>query len=837
LKDLIRVILFVFCLGKVFTQTINFKNYTTESGLPQSQILALFQDQNNLIWIGTNSGGAASFDGQKFTVYNELNGLNNKTVNSITQFKDQIAFGTYSGVDLVSNNQKKHFGNKDGVLNENVLKLLVINDSLIMATQKGVYYLYKNQVKEFKTDSLLSESVVYNAEIDKENNLWFSTLNNGLSCYNFKTKKVKWFNTKNGLNNNTVFVVKEYSKDTMLIGTSSGLFYLIKGNQLKPVFGEQYSLDLGVTDIIIKNKVIYASAYNKGVLKISNGVITKVYNQKTGLSKNAIRCVLMDKEENLWIGTDGDGIFKKSSEMFSYINKNQNLIEDYISYVYKDGEDLWLSVKSNGVAKFSNGQTTNYTPNSKNGIGLSEVDINAIIKYNDNLYLGTNSGLTAFKNEKFSAIEQPDFTNKYILSLYKSSQNNLYIGTSEGLFELNNSIIKGVDAVNKFIFNNELIVYKVIEDNAKKLLIATNIGLIEYKNGIAKIISKVDDTPINSLCCDIFNNYWIGTELGLYLLAKNELTPVLFEKKKMGYVNFTITKDGKTIYVGTNNGLYKIKATDYYKQKEFIKHYTTEDGLLSLESNVNAAFIDEKNRLLVGTVKGLEIYSPSEDKVNNAAPNTKINSIKLFFGTENINYYCKGDTNSALPQTLILPHNKNNLTFNFVGISFTSPEKVKYQYRRLGLEDNWSPITTKFEITYPSIPPGTYTFMVKSCNSDGVWNDTPSSYAFTINPPWYKTWWFYSACIIFVIGIVIVYNKQKVKKLIADRERLEQIVNVRTLELRKEKEKVEEINKEVIAQKILIEEKQKNIIDSINYAKRIQTALMPTKKYIERYIK
>jgi hypothetical protein len=127
--------------------------------------------------------------------------------------------------------------------------------------------------------------------------------------------------------------------------------------------------------------------------------------------------------------------------------------------------------------------------------------------------------------------------------------------------------------------------------------------------------------------------------------------------------------------------------------------------------------------------------------------------------------------------------------------------------------------------------------MVKSCNSVGVWNDTPSSYAFTINPPWYKTWWFYSACIIFVIGIVIVYNKQKVKKLIADRERLEQIVNVRTLELRKEKEKVEEINKEVIAQKILIEEKQKNIIDSINYAKRIQTALMPTKKYIERYIK
>jgi ligand-binding sensor domain-containing protein len=704
---------------------------------------------------------------------------------------------------------------------------------------KYLNYFWGNSSKivEVKIDSILSESIVYNIEIDSKGNAWFSTLNNGLLCYNFKTKFIKWFNLKNGLYNNSVFITKEFSKDTMVIGTSEGLYYIINKKKIVNALNKESNINFGIIDLITKDGNIYASAFNRGILQIKNSIIKKIYNQKNGLSKNAVRCILIDKENNLWIGTDGNGVYKKSNETFSYINKNQDLPEEYISYVYKDNEDLWLSVKSNGLTRITKGITTNYFPNSKIKGTLIDVDINSIEKFDNKMFFGTNTGLCYFKNEKFTLLEASGFKNKYILSLFKSNENILYIGTSEGLFEYSNGKINPVDVVNNFSKDSEFIIYKIIEDKLSRILIATNIGLIEYKNGIAKIISKVDDTPINSLCCDIFNNYWIGTELGLYLLAKNELTPVLFEKKKMGYVNFTITKNGKTIYVGTNNGLYKIKATDYYKQKEFIKHYTTEDGLLSLESNVNAAFIDEKNRLLVGTVKGLEIYSPSEDKLNNAAPNTKINSIKLFFGTENINYYCKGDTNSALPQTLILPHNKNNLTFNFVGISFTSPEKVKYQYRLLGLEDNWSPITTKFEITYPSIPPGTYTFVVKSCNSDGVWNDTPSSYAFTINPPWYKTWWFYSACIIFVIGIVIVYNKQKVKKLIADRERLEQIVNVRTLELRKEKEKVEEINKEVIAQKILIEEKQKNIIDSINYAKRIQTALMPTKKYIERYIK
>lgn len=824
-------------MGKTFTQTINFKNYTTESGLPQSQILALFQDRDNLIWIGTNSGGAASFDGQKFTVYNESNGLNNKSVNSITQYKNYIAFGTYSGIDLISYGQRNHFGIKDGLLNENILKLLEFNDSLIIATQKGVFCLFNNKITEFKIDSILTESIVWNIEVDSKNNLWFSTINNGLLYYNLKTKVTKWFNTKNGLTNNSVFVAKEFAKDTMVIGTSEGLYYVINNTILTNVLAKETNVNFGITDILIKNRFIYASAFNKGILEIKNSIIKRAYNQKNGLSKNAVRCILNDRENNLWIGTDGNGIYKKSNETFSYVNKNQSLPEEYISYVYKDNEDLWLSVKSNGLSKITKGITTNYFPNSKIKGTLIDVDINSIEKFENKLYFATNTGLCYFENEKFIPVEQPGFKDKYILSLFTSSENILYLGTSEGLFLCKNGKINPIEVVNNLMSDNECIIYKIIEDKFQKIIIATNIGLIEYKNGKAKIISKIDNTPVNSLCLDLYNNYWIGTELGLYVFSNNSSTPILFDKKKLGYINFVITKNDTTIYIGSNNGLYKIHALNYFKQKDFIEHYSTEDGLLSLESNVNAAFIDEKNKLHVGTIKGLEIYDPEEDKINIIAPSTKINSVKLFFGTENINKYSNVDTNTLLPQNLILPHHKNNLTFNFVGVSFTSSEKVKYQYKLLGLEDNWSPIVSKYEITYPSIPPGTYTFMVKSCNSDGIWNDTPATYTFQINPPWYKTWWFYTICFTLTGGIIILYNKQRVKKLIAERERLEQIVNIRTLELRKEKEKVEEINKEVIAQKILIEEKQKNIIDSINYAKRIQTALMPTIKYIERYIK
>jgi ligand-binding sensor domain-containing protein len=136
-------------LSKVFTQTINFKNYTTESGLPQSQILALFQDKDNLIWIGTNSGGAASFDGQKFTIFDESVGLSQNTIKSITRFKEHIVFATNNGLDLLKDNTFLHYGVKNGLKSEIIYKVLPLKDSLLIATQKGVFTLFNNKILEF----------------------------------------------------------------------------------------------------------------------------------------------------------------------------------------------------------------------------------------------------------------------------------------------------------------------------------------------------------------------------------------------------------------------------------------------------------------------------------------------------------------------------------------------------------------------------------------------------------------------------------------------------------------------------------------------------------------
>ena len=333
-----------------------------------------------------------------------------------------------------------------------------------------------------------------------------------------------------------------------------------------------------------------------------------------------------------------------------------------------------------------------------------------------------------------------------------------------------------------------------------------------------------------SIITDSKNNLWFGTEAGLYNYDYKTFTKI---SQKNGLssnsINFLQIDNQNRLIIGLNTGLDILDLDDYYKHKISVKHFGQGDGLLNLESNANACYKDNDGRILIGTISGLEIYNPRFDKRNSIEAMTHINHVKLFFGQEDILKYAKGiDSSSLLPKNVQLPFNKNHITFQFIGISLTAPEKIMYQYKLEGLDDNWTPPTSKTEATYSSLPPGTYKFLVKAMNNDGLWNKEAVSFEFVISPPWYKTWWFYTLCVVLMIGGVWLYNFIHTKKLIADKQKLEIQVTERTKELRDEKEKVESINKEVIQQKTIIEHHNIEIMDSIKYAKNIQEALLPS---------
>jgi len=247
-----------------------------------------------------------------------------------------------------------------------------------------------------------------------------------------------------------------------------------------------------------------------------------------------------------------------------------------------------------------------------------------------------------------------------------------------------------------------------------------------------------------------------------------------------------------------------------------------------LECNFNSAIKDDEGKLWFGTVKGVTTFNPHFEKTNYQEPTCLITDIKLFFEKVDLSpYAARLDSLSGLPVNLKLPYTKNHVTIDFIGISQTNPDKVKYQFKLDGVDGDWVPVTSKTEVTYSSLQPGNYTFYLKAMNNDGVWNKEPLQFKFTVLSPWYKTWWFYTICIIVALASIYGYNTYKTQKLYADKVKLEKQVASRTRELREEKQKVELINKEVIEQKATIEHKNLEMTDSIKYAKNIQEALLP----------
>ncbi len=137
--------------------------------------------------------------------------------------------------------------------------------------------------------------------------------------------------------------------------------------------------------------------------------------------------------------------------------------------------------------------------------------------------------------------------------------------------------------------------------------------------------------------------------------------------------------------------------------------------------------MDKEGNLWYGTIMGAVKYNPAEDKLNTTEPQTFITGIRLFM------------KDIVFPDDARFSYNENHITFKFLGISLANPENVQYQYKLEGFDNEWSPTyTTLNEAVYSNLPPGSYTFMVRACNSNGTCNVQPVTYKFYIAPPFGK---------------------------------------------------------------------------------------------------
>jgi serine phosphatase RsbU (regulator of sigma subunit) len=271
-----------------------------------------------------------------------------------------------------------------------------------------------------------------------------------------------------------------------------------------------------------------------------------------------------------------------------------------------------------------------------------------------------------------------------------------------------------------------------------------------------------------------------------------------------------VDRSGK-LWAGTDKGLNVITFGNAFAINK-LKFIGTSDGMRSPEVSQNALFEDQAGLIWFGTGEGLACWNPLYDYPNSNPPAVVLNGIRLFYQPADwAKLGLTPDPLKGYPLNPVFSYRDNHLTFDFQALS---TDNVQYQFKLEGLDDNWSPLISGNEAVYTNIPSGRdYRFMVKAQNRDGVWSKIVFDYPFSIRPPFWKTWWFISLMVLLTVAGIFAFIRTRTARLQREKKVLEERVQERTAEL------------SVANDQLSVA--YKDIKDSINYARRIQSAMLP----------
>ena len=722
-----------------FGQQYNFITYSVDDGLPQSQVNVIDQDQFGYLWIGTQTG-LSQFDGINFKNFSVSDGLTDNKIDEILIYGDKIWVASRRGI---SEFQDGKFAPTFFTGNTKVNDLLWDKNRVLLATDNGLLQLQNGKIGQAHTDSsdLKVRSIVNCG--DKV----FCGTPDGL--YTFSNDTFQKIPTFDSLSWNISDL--ECQNDTIYLATyGRGVWmYMPKTDKLELVSDKL----VNVRDVFVSDNVVQIGTKNG--LQIHTPSEDLILNQSNGLMVEEIKCSYKDAEGNTWIGTDGGGLLKYVGDALISYGVKDGLSSNAVMSINQIGDSYLFGTYNAGLTLYG---SSSVVFNERSGI--SDDRVWGVEVLGDAIFLATDRGVTRILNNQ--VYKFTDTVSNHKLRSILKVDSILYFGGVKGLIQFSEN--KGFQVVGG---TEDLNVNKIIELNSE-IFIGANTGLfILDSDGLKQV--NLPENDVNTLCKDMDGNLWIGTTDGLFAYNSGsvlsvELNPSEFKSRHI----LGITQGRNSVlWVATTYGVYNLKIEDKEKYKVEINEFGKVEGLVNLECNLNAIFEDKLGFIWVGTSTGLCRIDPNktEELFNLEPPKIQFIDLRLFLEKFDFNEYkVDVDPVSHLPSSITLPHNKNHLTFDFMGINLSDPKSVKYEYRLLGLDENWSPLQQDNYATYSFISPGEYIFEVRAANKNFEWSTTISMKVIILSPFW-KTWWFIALMSLVALLLVTIIFRIRIKSI------------------------------------------------------------------------
>ena len=779
---------------------------TTRDGLPQSFVSGLVQDKNGFVWVGTRNG-LARYDGFNFKVlhhdHKDTATISSNVIISLSEDKEGLIWIEHESLQI---------------------------DMLDPATET---------VERITSRPLFASRPVRFARRgwfnDFQGSLWVAERANGVYKYDWQKKTITHFTKQShGFLSDTIRGLFEDKKRQVWVVSQKSISRFNAATKRFVHTAIPFTLDFN-TYVNSEAEVVKVYERKNGEIMFGDRKRLIFFNPATGVfrsvalpvyPKKGIKCIQTGPDGYDYIETDGN-VYRYENEkgLIKVGDIGKPLLRAAESFLVDRSGLIWLGTDAAGIHQID--LTTPFFESGPDGHSFHY----DILKQQLNILLDRFSGwpLTddQFISSSYFFRSAYDFQQRLWMALRDrvgyydpakkqfitlpgvpgmASADNPALGirglgfTPDGELWIigYNGFIGRFDAVNqKWItflepsviqrFNKDITLLDVSVDEDKLWittgsgdgLLCVDIGTKQIRRYSQK--SHPDMLPTNLLQGmqqdpaqpDLL---WIGTYDGLIRLNKKTLKSETFSMDD-GLPDNTIysvqVDKAGYLWLSTNKGLCRFHPISHQVQS-----FHSADGLPGDEFNRFHHLKLPDGRLAFGGTEGWTLFDPTAMKADTYHPQVAFTSLKinnLAVDTTTAEGLLPGALNNI--RELALPYAQNTLSFEFAGLEFNRPRKLRYRYQLTGYDNTWLVTSNNPVATYTKLPPGHYVLRINSSNTTGQWSPFVRELAVVIRPPYWQTWWAYLGYVLLAGGLVWGYVRYLI-----NRERLKQEVIIREKE-------------------------------------------------------
>ncbi|TAH17826.1 MAG: hypothetical protein EAZ08_12845 [Cytophagales bacterium] len=832
-------------------------NPKDKKSISNNIILAIHEDKFGNLWVGTQDGlnrydrKSGSFSSYKHHKDSAKSIRNNKVYAILEDKNGYLWVGTEEGVSRMDRERKDftHFrfpSYYDAESNATAKTILEDKAGNILVGTYGAGLLIKaNDKKDFipmpaYADSLKQEFIQHIFQ-DSKGNYWIGTLK-GIRKIDTKNQLLGFSPYQSSANDrefNQILSIGEDKQGRIWAGTSGGGLLLM--NPSDPMRFKVFKND---------------------------------FKKPHSISRDLINQIFIDKTGTVWIATDGGGLSvydegRDKFEHFSYEIGNANaLTNNIVTSFYEDAKGvLWVGTGGGGLNKILNNNKPSekkiFTSFKNNPLDKNSISDNYITciapSKSGGLWVGTSNGLNYLDTQKNTfKVFRRDITTKeesleddHIISLFEDENEVLWIGTYDGglnKFDTHKKTFKAYRNIAEFAEYtlSDNMVQVITQDRDGFLWIGTGGGglnrfdkktekFIVFKNKLEDSLSLAHNS-IKSIYEDSKGTIWVGTHGGLDKFDKVNGTFQNFDRKN-GLPSNTIhgiLEDKKGyLWLSTNAGL-----AHFWIDKNIFYVYDLYDNLQSDQFNTGAAMKSKNDgKLYFGGNRGFNAFYPDSVENNTQKPAVYITDFQIIGKNTKKNRHINIEDllgKESKRQSIVLTHEENTFTIDFVALNYRHSEKNEYQWQLEGYDKDWTKPSKQRSVTYTNLPNGKYKFKVRASNNDGVWSEQSAELLIEVQKAIWDTVWFRLLIALLFIGVIYGFYKVRVYQVEKQNKRLEKQVQERTVEISAQKDEIMKIYSELQGKQEEVLAQQQEIVAKNDFLEKANGEISAQRNRVEK---